>query len=157
MGWKDQKWAETILEKIRITIVDLKHIQKRRITWRLFFLSLAIRLAKYGTLFVLLFALLRQYGFSLEMSSFFKSILGVTGAELTSVLPIKGIGGFGTWESAWSLTLRLMNFSPNLAVLSGIGVHLITNLFEYFLGILSLLILYSPLLKRANKPPGQTG
>jgi glycosyltransferase 2 family protein len=64
---------------------------------------------------------------------------------LTSVLPVKGIGGFGTWESAWALTLRLMHFSPNLAVISGIGVHLITNFFEYFLGIISLLILYFPL------------
>lgn len=150
--WEDKKWAETLLEKIRITIVDLKNIRKRRIYWLLFYLSLAIRLAKYATLFTLLFALLRQHGFSMELSNFFKSILGVTGAELTSVLPIKGIGGFGTWESAWALTLRLMNFSPNLAVISGIGVHLITNLFEYFLGILSLLALYFPFARRRNNP-----
>jgi hypothetical protein len=153
--WEKHKWADLILEKIRITILDLKIIQKRKIYGRMFFLSLAIRLAKYGTLFSLLFALLYQHGFILHISNFFKSILGVTGAELTSVLPVKGIGGFGTWESAWTLTMRLMNFSPRLAVLSGIGVHLITNLFEYFLGILSLLILYFPLKRRAGK--GQRG
>lgn len=150
-AWKDKKWARISLEKIRITILDLKYIQRRRIHWQLFFLSMAIRLVKYGSLFILLFALLRHHGFSLHMSNFFKSILGITGAELTSFLPIKGVGGFGTWESAWALTMRLMDFPANLAVISGIGVHLITNLFEYLLGIISLLILYFPLRRWTKK------
>jgi hypothetical protein len=78
--------------------------------------------------------------------SFWKTILGTTGAELTSALPVKGLGGFGTWESAWALTFRLMDFDPELAILSGIGVHLLTNLFEYTLGIAAVLVLVFPLL-----------
>jgi uncharacterized protein (TIRG00374 family) len=147
----NKKWAEVSVQKIHLTIDELDKIKERRIGWPLFFLSLGIRFAKYSSLFLLLYALLRSHGFSLESLSFSKTILGITGAELTSALPIKGIGGFGTWESAWALTLMLMGFEKRIAILSS-GVHLITNLFEYILGIISILILISlPSFDKRNK------
>jgi hypothetical protein len=136
-----RKWAETSVEKIHLTIEELIRIRKRKIDLPLFILSLGIRLVKYLSLYILLFSLLRSHGFSLENLSFFKTILGITGAEMSSALPIKGIGGFGTWESAWALTLMLMGFEKRVAILSS-GIHLITNLFEYILGISSILILF---------------
>jgi len=135
-----RKWAETSVEKIHLTIEELIRIRKRKIDLPLFILSLGIRLVKYLSLYILLFSLLRSHRFSLENLSFFKAILGITGAEMSSALPIKGIGGFGTWESAWALTLMLMGFEKRVAILSS-GIHLITNLFEYILGISSILIL----------------
>ncbi len=137
---RNKGWAEFSVDKVRLTIEELKKIKERRIGWPLFILSLGIRLAKYSALFFLLYALMRSHGFSLESLSFSKTILGITGAELTSALPIKGIGGFGTWESAWALTLMLMGYEKRIAILSS-GVHLVTNLFEYILGIASILIL----------------
>ena len=148
---ESQKWVRISVQKIQLIKDHLVQSKKRKILFPLFFLSLFIRLAKYGSLYFLLFSLLRSHGLSLERISFWKTILGTTGAELTSALPIKGIGGFGTWESAWALTFRLMNFDSRLAVLSGIGVHLLTNLFEYSLGIAAILILAFPLLKRGRK------
>ena len=136
----NKKWAEVSVKKINLTIDELNKIRERRIGWPLFILSLGIRFAKYSSLFLLLYALLRSHGFSLESLSFSKTILGITGAELTSALPIKGIGGFGTWESAWALTLVLLGFEKRIAILSS-GVHLITNLFEYILGVISILFL----------------
>jgi glycosyltransferase 2 family protein len=88
---------------------------------------------------------------------FFKLILGVTGAELTSVLPVKGLAGFGTWEAAWALTFSLMGIDEGLAIISGLGVHLLTNVFEYSLGIASLIILLFPWLRRsARRKPEET-
>ena len=148
-----KKWAETSIKKIHLTVRELQKIKEKKIGWPLFILSLGIRLAKYGALYFLLFALLRSHGFSLEGLSFSKTILGITGAELTSALPIKGIGGFGTWESAWALTLMMMGFEKRIAILSS-GVHLITNLFEYFLGTTSILILA---LSRSGKKRKKLG
>ena len=139
-GKGGKKWAQVSVQKWQLTIDELDKIKTRKIGGILFILSLGIRLAKYSSLFFLLYALLRSHGFTLESLSFSKTILGITGAELTSVLPIKGIGGFGTWESAWALTLVLMGFEKRIAILSS-GVHLITNLFEYALGIGSILFL----------------
>ncbi len=138
------------IEKFQATIESLREAREKKIDLPLFFLSLLIRLGKYVSLYFLLFALLRSHGFSLSTFSFWKLILGITGAELTSILPVKGLAGFGTWESAWALTFGLMNFDQSLAIISGIGVHLITNLFEYSLGIGSFAVLALPLLKHKN-------
>lgn len=145
-----RKWAKISAEKIHLTIDCLSQIREKKIYWPIFFLSLSIRLAKYASLYFLLFSLLRSHGFLLKALSIWKTILGITGAELSSALPIKGIAGFGTWESAWAITFRLMDFEQRLAILSGIGVHLLTNMFEYSLGIISILILAFPLLKKSK-------
>lgn len=145
-----KKWAKISVEKIQSTKEHLFQIKKRKIFWPILFLSFIIRLAKYSAVYFLLFSLLQSYGFTLKNLSFWKTILGTTGGELTSVLPIKGIAGFGTWASAWALTFKLMNFEPRLAIISGIGVHLLSNLFEYSLGIIAILILALPFLKNAN-------
>ena len=94
---------------------------------------------------------MRSLGFGFADLSFWKLILGITGAELTSALPVKGLAGFGTWESAWALTFGLMSIDQRFAVLSGLGVHLVTNLFEYSLGIGSLLILALPFVQRGRR------
>lgn len=148
--FEEKKWAQISVEKIIVTIDSLSQIKEKKIYGPVFFLSLSIRLAKYTSLYFLLFSLLRSHGFLLRKLSFWKTILGITGAELSSALPIKGIAGFGTWESAWAIAFQLMDFEQRLAILSGIGVHLLTNLFEYSLGIMSILILAFPVLKRTR-------
>jgi uncharacterized membrane protein YbhN (UPF0104 family) len=146
-----RRWAGKTTEKFHLTIEEISRIKRKKIYGRILSLSLLIRLSKYGSLYFLLLSLLRAHGFTYKNLSFWKNILGITGAELSSALPIKGIAGFGTWESAWTLTFKLMDFETDLAVLSGIGVHLITNLFEYSLGILAILTLVFPLIKRTKK------
>lgn len=145
-----KSWAAISIEKLHLTIQWLLQIKKRKIYWPILSLSLLIRLGKYGSLYFLLLSLLRSHGFSLKNLSFWKTILGTTGAELTSVLPVKGIAGFGTWESAWAFTLMLLDFEKRIAILSSL-IHLITNLFEYSLGILAILILAFPLIKRTKQ------
>jgi len=138
----------TAVNKLELTIQSLESIQGRGKAIPIFLLSLLIRLAKYISVFALFFALLRSHGFSLGDLSFWTFILGLSGAELSSALPIKGLAGFGTWESAWALSFRVMDFDPQLAVISGIGVHLLSNTFEYSLGIGSILILAWPYFRR---------
>lgn len=145
---ENKKGARVTVEKFRATIESLSLINQRKIYFPIFVLSLFIRLAKYISVYALFFSLLRSHGFALHELSFWKFILGISGAELTSALPVKGLAGFGTWESAWALTFRLMNFDPRLAIISGIGVHLLTNIFEYSLGIVSILILAWPYLRK---------
>ncbi|NOR15648.1 MAG: hypothetical protein GQ544_08090, partial [Candidatus Aminicenantes bacterium] len=148
--FQNKKWAELVSLKLVLTLEELEKIQEHRNFWGIFILSLFLRSAKYAALYFLLLALLHSHGYGFHSLSFSQTILGITGAEFTSVLPIKGIGGFGTWESAWAFTFKLMNFDSSLAIISGIGVHLLTNLFEYTLGILSILFLSLPLIKRRS-------
>ncbi len=148
---EEKPWLRLTLDKLASTRETLGWVQQRRIFWQTFIMSLIIRLLKYFSLFFLLYALLRSRGFSLEAVNFWKCVLGLTGAELTSVLPIKGLAGFGTWESAWALTLGFLGFDAQTAILSGIGVHLLTNLCEYSLGVGSILVLLVPFLRERRR------
>lgn len=142
-------WAVLFQEKIQATAASLKDLKTRRIDTPLFGLSFLIRGAKYASLSFLVLALLQSHGVPFSDFGFFKLVLGVTGAELTSVLPVKGLAGFGTWEAAWALSFSLMGIDEGLAILSGLGVHFLTNFFEYSLGVASLVILLLPWLRRS--------
>ncbi len=155
LGWQDKRAARVFEAKSAGIVESIRLIRAGRAGPLVFILSFLIRLAKYLAIFLLLIALLKSHGFSPGVPDFWKTILGTSGAELTSALPVKGLAGFGTWETAWALTFRLLNFDTRLAVVSGLGIHLITNLFEYSLGVLSLLILSVPYFKakrRQNDP-----
>ncbi len=155
LNWVAKKWFQKSLVKFRGTI-DVLHLTRGHSSfWLILILSFLIRLAKYGSLFFLLHSLLKIHGFNLSQLSFWRLILGTSGAELTSALPIKGLAGFGTWESAWALTFRLMGTEKNIAILSGLGVHFLTNLFEYSLGIASLFLLALPYFRKRRIQGGQ--
>lgn len=143
----NKKWVGTAAEKLLDVNIELKEIRRRGRYWPVFLISVVLRLTKYGAIISLLWALLYSHGFSLPELNFFKVVLGVTGAEFTSILPIKGIGGFGTWESAWAFTFQLLNFKQNLAIITGLGVHLISNFFEYIIGIISIVMISLPFIK----------
>jgi uncharacterized membrane protein YbhN (UPF0104 family) len=147
---REKTLAGHSLDKFELTIQSLSRIRGRRMFFPVFLLSLLIRLAKYISVYLLFFSLLRSHGLSLSDLNFGVFILGISGAELTSALPVKGLAGFGTWESAWALTFRLMGFDARLAIVSGIGIHLLTNAFEYALGIGSILILALPYLRKTR-------
>lgn len=150
-GIEGRASARTALQKFELTIGSLDSIRRRGNAVPIFVLSLLIRLAKYISVFALFFSLLRSHGLTLHDLNFWTFILGLSGAELTSAFPIKGLAGFGTWESAWALSFKLMDFDPRLAVISGIGVHLFSNIFEYSLGIASILILVWPYFRRKRR------
>ncbi|MBN1271776.1 MAG: flippase-like domain-containing protein [Candidatus Aminicenantes bacterium] len=146
---KKKIWTD-LSGKLEKTAGLVAYAETKKTFLPIFFLSAAIRLAKYAALFFLLFSLIHSHGYNLSDLSFFKTVLGTTGAEFTSVLPVKGLAGFGTWESAWALTFNLLDFDKKIAVISGIGVHLITNIFEYSLGLFAIFILAFPLLRSSR-------
>jgi len=141
LGWEKAPRALRSIEKLDETVGAIAGIQSRAIVLPLFLLSLLIRLLKYLSLSALLFAVLHHRGFALADLPPWKIVLAITAAEFTSVLPVKGIADFGTWESAWVLAFALLGFDRTIAVLSGFSLHLVANLFEYALAALAMLAL----------------
>lgn len=150
-GALDRPAARKALGKLDETVSSLSVIQARKIAFPLFLVSSLIRLLKYLSLYALLLAILRHRGIGMSELALWKVVLAITAAELTSLLPVKGIADFGTWESAWVLAFALMGLDRATAVLSGFSVHLVTNLFEYGFAGLALLAL-SFRRKRASVP-----
>jgi uncharacterized membrane protein YbhN (UPF0104 family) len=139
--WINRPAVVRAFENLDQTAVLLNKKWDRGVRPAVFLLSLFIRLGKYVSLYLLLFAVLHAQGVAWSEMSFWKTVLGLTGAEMTAILPVKGLAGFGTWESAWAAALQWMRFDPRLAILSGLAVHLVTNIFEYALAIGGLVLL----------------
>lgn len=62
-------------------------------------------------------------------------ILGCTFTLLTTVLPIQGIGGFGSTEAVWTLVFVPLGMSLDDAIISGFCYHIIIILYFIVLGI----------------------
>lgn len=139
--WISRPSIVRAFENLDQTVVLLNRKWDRGVRPAVFLLSFIIRFFKYLSLFILLYAVLRNQGVAWGQMSFWKTVLGLTGAEMTAIFPIKGLAGFGTWESAWVAALQWMRFDPRLAILSGLGIHLVTNIFEYALAIGGLVFL----------------
>jgi len=56
-------------------------------------------------------------------------------AVFSTVLPIQGIGGFGTMEGGWALGFIAVGATKDVAINTGFGFHLIILMYTIFLGI----------------------
>jgi len=145
LGIDNNSRLKVLTEKLLLTAKDIETIKARKIYWKVFLISLSVRIFKYGSLYFLLHSVLVHLNFTITDLNFWKVFLGILGAEFSALLPIHGVAGLGSWEAAWVLTFKLLGFfDPRVAIVSGFSVHILTQVFEYFLGILSIIILYLP-------------
>jgi glycosyltransferase 2 family protein len=90
-------------------------------------LTLAAWLLVYGTFHVLLAA----FGVPLDGA---RTVLGATAGVIASVLPVQGLGSFGTLEAGWALGMSLVGMEPRTAIATGIGIQVFTFLYAMLLG-----------------------
>ena len=135
------KWRDKWLDFCAEAEGKLWHAREEGIFLRLFALSLLVRLAKYGSLYVLLHALLRPLEYGVKELSPAKVLLGLVSSELAASLPISGIAGFGVYEGTWSLVFTLLGMPAELAAATGVSHHVFTQAYGYSLGGLALLLL----------------
>lgn len=107
-----------------------------------FLLSFMIRIIKYVFIFIL-FQGVVQVGWGTRIFSVFSFSLAIT--ELSSLLPIQGLGGFGTWELAFAASFGAMfndyDISRTILQSAGFVIHITTQVWEYFIGLLAFLYL----------------
>jgi uncharacterized membrane protein YbhN (UPF0104 family) len=60
------------------------------------------------------------------------------------MLPVSGLGAFGTWEAAFTLGFTHLGLTQDQAVVAGFATHVLTQLHDYGLGALALLVLMRP-------------
>lgn len=101
-------------------------------------LSLLLRLCKYGSVYCLMLAVLTPLGYTAANLGFFPVFIAAISAEVAAALPLHGIGGFGTYETAWTLTFSRLGFPREHAIASGILGHLFGQVAEYVVGAAAL-------------------
>jgi uncharacterized membrane protein YbhN (UPF0104 family) len=121
----------------------LIHHSKNSERLYIFSLSLLIRLIKYIFLYIL-FEGVVKIGGGLNTFATFSFMLAVT--ELSALIPIQGLGGFGTWELAFLFTFKLffpnLNLSDDIIKAAGFVIHITTQVWEYSIGLLAFLYLF---------------
>lgn len=128
------------LEKIAENIAKyLAEHKKNSERFQVFLLSLAVRFCKYLFVFIL-FEGVVHLGPSLRNFSMFS--FGLAGTELSSLIPIQGPGGFGTWELAFTVIFEALKIPAENIREAGFVIHIITQAWEYFIGLLALMYLF---------------
>lgn len=116
---------------------------------KLLAISFASRLCKYLYNFILFEGVLRL-GVGLENFSLF--CFGLAATEISSLLPIHGPAGFGTWELAFSLVFSALRIPADNIKEAGFVIHIASQAWEYALGLLALA--YLAFSHNGKKPGG---
>ncbi len=132
------------------TAEQVREVRQRGVLLPVLLASLLVRVFKFGAYYVLLQAVLIPHDMPWGTLNFFEVFLGVAGAELSATLPIHGIAGIGTYEAAWTLGFTQLGFTEELAILSGFATHLISQAYDYGLGLAALLWIMRPGFRRAG-------
>jgi hypothetical protein len=114
-------------------------------------LSVAIRLIKFGAYWALLLAVVRGQDVAAAELPFWTVFLGIAGAELSATLPIHGIAGIGTYETAWAIGFSRLGVSSRVAILSGFATHLLSQVFDYSVGLTALAVALAGSRRRAPR------
>jgi hypothetical protein len=81
----------------------------------------------------------------------FAIFFACTFAFMTAILPVQGIGNFGTFEAGWTVGFLSIGVSADLAVSAGFSFHIISVLFTAILGLAGIILLHykiPPLTKK---------
>jgi len=116
-----------LLKKANEVAKNLEKIKSRRIV----FYSLLISILIWCPLYLMNYILLRAMGLNL---SIWLVILGSTFSVMSTLLPVQGLGGFGTHECVWTLAFMTLGLPKEVAIASGFGVHIILILYFLILG-----------------------
>jgi uncharacterized membrane protein YbhN (UPF0104 family) len=112
----------------------LEHCDNRQ-RLKLIVISLVIRLCKYIYNFILFEGVL-HLGAGLKNFSLFS--FGLAATELSSLFPLQGPAGFGTWELTFALVFSALQVPAANIKEAGIVIHVTSQAWEYAVGLLAL-------------------
>jgi uncharacterized membrane protein YbhN (UPF0104 family) len=129
---KPLEWAQTVQ-------VELAEVKKNGTYPRLALLTVGLRAAKYLSLYLLLLAVVKQFGVTPGQISPLLSTTAFIAAEASASLPVSGLMGFGAYEAAWSAIFSVSSVEiPSIPAVI-LAVHIITQVVGYTFAILAAL------------------
>lgn len=105
----------------------------KKLTPRLFIESMIISFFIWILLYSVLYAMLEAMGIKVALPLF---LLASTFFLMTSIIPVQGIGGFGTMEGGWAISFIAVGMTKDVAISSGIIMHIISIIYLILLFII---------------------
>jgi len=129
-----------VAPRIDETATEIERVGGAWRTLGLLAISLVIRLLKFAAYWALLLGVVHEQNLTAAALPFWRVFLGIAGAELSATLPIHGIAGIGTYETAWAIGFQELGVPWRVAILSGFATHLLSQIWDYSVGIVALAI-----------------
>ncbi len=137
-----------IIYRIYSKLIDIneniKIIRERGVYWKVYFASIAIRVLKFSSYYLIIYAIMQPMGYNFNSLNFWVILLATSAAEISAVLPTHALAGYGTYEGAFALAMVILGFNKEIAIVSGFSFHTIILLFTVALGIISMIIISLP-------------
>ncbi|MGM0365704.1 MAG: lysylphosphatidylglycerol synthase transmembrane domain-containing protein [Actinomycetota bacterium] len=146
-NWGKNKVISYLYKKLVETNQNIEVIQSRKIYWKVYLLSVMIRLVKFSIYYFMIHALMRPMGYGFGQLNYWVIFLATAAAEISAVLPTHALAGLGTYEFAFVAVFTMLGFSEDIAIIVGFNYHIINLVFTVILGILSTIILAMPFYK----------
>jgi uncharacterized protein (TIRG00374 family) len=90
-------------------------------------------------LYLTIYGFVRAFGLELGI---WAVVFGGSVSALTTVLPVQGIGGFGTFETGWTVAFILMGVTTETAIVSGFAFHIVLLMFMLVLAAFGFLVVH---------------
>lgn len=136
--------TKRIIDFLSSFAAELERAKQQGIFSRVLLISLLIRITKYLSLYVFLFAIIEPLGYHFAELPPLICSLGILAAEVAASLPVSGIAGFGAYEGTWAFVFQLIGFPSSVAALTAVTHRLLTQIYGASLGIFALLMLMLP-------------
>ena len=129
----DKKYfVDYLLRKGEETVESFEKIKSNWRVFELITVSIGIWLSLYALNYMLVLAMHINL-------AFFAVLLGSTFLIFTTILPVQGIGGFGTIEGGWAVGFIAVGLTKEVAISSGFVVHIISLVYFLILGLLGMI------------------
>ena len=124
-------FIDYIFRKMNETTESFSDMRRGTFVWSAL-VSILIWIALYSMNYTLIIAM------GIDMT-FWTVLFASSFAIITTILPVQGIGGFGTMEGGWTIGLMAMGVTKGIAISSGFSYHIIVLFYIGILGCIGIL------------------
>jgi len=131
---KESNYINLLIDKIFEFTKHLNRIYSPLVYLKVLTVSLLHWSCTFGICYLVIYGIMNELGKETEILSVSQVVFGTAAAELSTVLPIHGLAGFGTFEGFWTAAFVLIGIDQSLAILTGFGYHILFLIYSIILG-----------------------
>jgi uncharacterized membrane protein YbhN (UPF0104 family) len=138
--------GDFIVDKSRETLDFFEKYKKK--SWDTHISVIALSLGIWLFTYLLFIIIAISTGIHADIPS---TLFASSFALFTLVLPIQGIGGFGTMEGGWALGFITIGMTQDIAIKTGFAFHIMVLMYTIILGFTGWVYMYG--IKKGDNTP----
>jgi len=138
---RGSRWLEKTMAFVDKMISSFETVRTSGTLMETLILSIGVRGLKYGGIYLLFLSITRINFPELSTAGFWQVISALLGAEAAASLPFPSLMSFGVYEAGGTAVWSLLGFSAAAGALAMLAMHVCSQVVDYSIGGLGLLII----------------